>query len=69
MAMLVLLSISEEGSGENEYPTRDETRIYNLLVFLWSVEKCWATAVLILDPPDTRDADDACAIVARRLED
>ena len=69
MALLVLLSISEEGSGDNEHPTEDKSAIYNLLVFLWSVEKRWATAVLVLDPPDTDATNNACAAVARCLED
>ena len=69
MAMLILLSINEEGSGEDDHPTENELGIYNLLVFLWSVEKRWAIAALVLDPPDTKEKNDACSVVARRLEE
>jgi hypothetical protein len=68
MAMLILLSISEEKSEDDELPTEDEIGIYNLLVFLWAVEKRWAPAVSITDPVDSLETGNACSRVAKRLE-
>jgi hypothetical protein len=68
MALLVLLSIREEGSEEGEHPIEDEIGIYNLLVFLWAVEKKWVPAVSISNPVDTPTTSRACSKVARCLK-
>jgi hypothetical protein len=69
MAILVLLLVVEEGSEGKEFLTKDESGVYNLLVFLWSVEKRWTHAVLVSNPANTKDTNDACAVVARHLKD
>jgi hypothetical protein len=52
----VVLSIRDTSSGDEGHPSEDEIGIYNLLVFLWAVEKRWTAPVIIQDPPDTQEA-------------
>ena len=68
LASLILLSIEEGRSGDLEPPTEDEIGIYNLLLFLWAVEKRWAAAVVVQDPSDTQETFEACEAVALRLD-
>jgi hypothetical protein len=56
LATLVVLSIKESSLGDKEHPSEDKIGIYNLLVFLWAVEKRWTAPVIIQDPPDTQEA-------------
>ena len=67
LASLILLSIEEGRSGDLEAPTEDEIGIYNLLLFLWAVEKRWTTPVVVQDPLDTQETFTACESVALRL--
>jgi hypothetical protein len=52
MASIVLLSIQESSSGDDELPSEDELGIYNLLIFLCAVEKCFTLLVGIQDQND-----------------
>ena len=67
LASLILLSIEEGRSGDLEAPTEDEIGIYNLLLFLWAVEKRWTTPVVVQDSLDTQETFTACKSVALRL--
>jgi hypothetical protein len=68
MAVILLLSIQEDSPGDIENPSDDELGIYELLIFLWAVEKRWAIPVLIQDPSDSPETSSSCEAVAKRLE-
>jgi hypothetical protein len=68
MAILVLLAIQDGDSDEGEMHSENEIGIYNLLIFLWAVEKRWTTPVVTQDTADTPEAYQDCEQVAGRLE-
>jgi hypothetical protein len=68
MAILTLLAIQDEDSDGGEMHTENEIGIYNLLIFLWAVEKRWTTPVLTQDTADTPETFLDCEQVAGRLE-
>ena len=40
---------------------------YNTMVFLWAVEKGYASAVALSDPPDNEELDSKCNAIRRKL--
>jgi hypothetical protein len=68
MAVLILLSLQKDPPGDIEHPSDDEIGVYELLVFLWTVEKRWALAVLVQDPAGSPETSEVCELVAKRLE-
>jgi hypothetical protein len=67
LAIRVIASL-RDSEDELSQPSVDARGLYNLLVFLWAVEKGYSASVLISDPPDTDDFDAACQEATSRLE-
>ena len=67
LAHLAIVSLLRDLDDEASDMSDKASKLYNLLVFLWAIEKGYVTSIPIGDPPATNEFDTPCGRIMGKL--